>query len=65
MNNGTIRGLSDIRYVLDTKKNLILIWALIGKGLKIILGNLGLKTTTDASAVMKGYPKEKLVLSIR
>ncbi|BBG93155.1 hypothetical protein Prudu_001078 [Prunus dulcis] len=46
MHDGTVRALSDVRYVLDMKKNLISLGTLESKGLKITMDSGVLKVVT-------------------
>ncbi|KAI5312942.1 hypothetical protein L3X38_042116 [Prunus dulcis] len=55
MHDGTIRELSDVRYVPDMKKNLILLGVLESKGLKITMEGGILKVVHGALVVMKAF----------
>ncbi|CAL8167989.1 unnamed protein product [Prunus armeniaca] len=54
MHDGTIRELSDVRYVPDMKKNLISLGTLESKGLKITMDSGVLKAVYGTRVVMKG-----------
>ncbi|KAJ8750530.1 hypothetical protein K2173_015683 [Erythroxylum novogranatense] len=60
MHDGTIRELSDVRYVPDMKKNLISIGALESKGIKITIEDGVLKAVYGALVVMKGTRRNNL-----
>ncbi|CAL8995464.1 unnamed protein product, partial [Prunus brigantina] len=60
MHDGTVRELSDVRYVPDMKKNLISLGALESKGLKITMEGGVLKAVHGALVVMKGTRRNNL-----
>ncbi|KAM2859524.1 hypothetical protein COP2_024947 [Malus domestica] len=60
MHDGTVRELSDVRYVPDMKKNLISLGALESKGLKITMEGGVLKAVYGALVVMKGTRRNNL-----
>ncbi|KAJ8771862.1 hypothetical protein K2173_027039 [Erythroxylum novogranatense] len=60
MHDGTVRELSDVRYVPDMKKNLISIGALESKGIKITIEGGILKAVYGALVVMKGTRRNNL-----
>ncbi|KAJ8899013.1 hypothetical protein K2173_008836 [Erythroxylum novogranatense] len=60
MHDGTVRELSDVRYVPDMKKNLISIGALESKGIKITIEGGILKAVYGALVVMKDTRRNNL-----
>ncbi|KAM1225757.1 hypothetical protein ACFX13_045186 [Malus domestica] len=60
MHDGTVRELSDVRYVPDMKKNLISLGALESKGLKITMEGGVLKAVYGALVVMKSTRRNNL-----
>ncbi|KAI9180602.1 hypothetical protein LWI28_006414 [Acer negundo] len=59
MHDGTIRRLTDVRYVPDLKKNLISLGVLDVSGYKVTMEGGVLKVVRDAFLVMKGHVREK------
>ena len=60
MHDGTIKRLTDVRYIPDLKKNLISLGVLDSDGYKIIMENGVLKVVRGAFVAMKGTQKANL-----
>ncbi|CAL8099538.1 unnamed protein product [Prunus armeniaca] len=60
VHDGTVRELSDVRYVPDMKKNLISLGALESKDLKITMEGGVLKVVYETLVVMKGTMRNNL-----
>ena len=54
LHDESVRTLSDVRYVPDLKKNLILLGTLESKGYHVIIEGGALKVTKGAMIVMRG-----------
>ncbi|KAG8478618.1 hypothetical protein CXB51_028426 [Gossypium anomalum] len=57
MHDGTIRTLSDVRYVPDLRKNLISLSILDLKGCRINIESSGIKVSRGALVLLKGFEK--------
>ena len=60
MHSGTTRILTDVRYILDLKKNLISLGTLDAKGYKVTLEGGILKVVKGALVAMKGTRRGNL-----
>ncbi|KAK5812564.1 hypothetical protein PVK06_027999 [Gossypium arboreum] len=62
MHDGTIRTLSDVRYVPDLRKNLIFLSILDLKGCKINIESSGIKVSRGALVLLKGKRTDSLYI---
>ncbi|KAH1090833.1 hypothetical protein J1N35_018090 [Gossypium stocksii] len=62
MHNGTIRTLSDVRYVLDLQKNLISLSILDSKGCRINIESSAIKVYHEALILLKGKRTDGLYI---
>ena len=60
MHDGTIRRLTDVRYVLDLKKNLVSLGVLGSNGYKVTIENGVMKVVQGAFLAMKGTLKKNM-----